>query len=875
VSGGTKAHGPFWSLAAPTLANATTATVYTNSSTLYIGGAPVAGANITITNPYSLYVAGGASYFGGTLTANTLNLTNQLTTAYGGTGLTSYTAGDLPYYATGTALSKLGIGTNGQILTSSGSAPQWTTLSGVAVTTFSAGTTGFTPNSATSGAVTLGGTLATTNGGTGLTSFTANGVVYASSTSALATGSALTFDGTGFQLSTSTGGNFYLNSTTTGTSNQIVSLLNNGNGYGNLNYKAFDHIWSYGATEQMRLTTTGLGIGTSSPASGGGGGLTLGTTSSGKSFHVYSSSYANNGLGNFYGTDGNMKLQMGALSSTSAYVYANTGCSLVLFSGGNTSATLDSSGNLGLGVTPSASPNCVNLELPNGSTLSSRTAAPQFAMMNNAVGDWYAPKYKTSAVATMYLLAGGQHQWYNAPSGTAGNAITFTQAMTLSAAGYLGVGVSATSPSYYLDVRSGSTANTASFVSTNSTAYTPTAYNGDKARIFIQGGGATGATLGIEFTAGGSNESYFGTVQEAGGAGAFVWQGYNGSAYAERMRLDSSGNLGLGVTPSAWKSTWAAFQLGNRSLARSNSGAGDLTMVFNGYFDSTDSRWEFQNSGDYAARYSITGAGIHSWYTSTAAGGSANDPITFTQAMTLDSSGNLGIGTSSPGAKLEVNQAAAAFPGFKLTGNNSPGLQIVETSGVTAHFVNDSSGVYIGSSTSFPLVLRTNNTERARIDSSGNFCYGVSSFSAANNGFLVAANGSSTYIAHASGTASGATYSYFYYNNAAIGSITQSGTTAVLYNVTSDQRLKENIVDAPEFGSVIDSIQVRSYDWKADGNHQRAGFIAQELVTVAPEAVHQPADPEEMMAVDYSKLVPMLVKEIQSLRQRLADAGIA
>jgi hypothetical protein len=81
--------------------------------------------------------------------------------------------------------------------------------------------------------------------------------------------------------------------------------------------------------------------------------------------------------------------------------------------------------------------------------------------------------------------------------------------------------------------------------------------------------------------------------------------------------------------------------------------------------------------------------------------------------------------------------------------------------------------------------------------------------------------------------------------------------------------LKENIIDSPEFGSVIDSIQVRSYDWKSDHTHQRAGFVAQELVTVAPEAVHQPADPDEMMAVDYSKLVPMLVKEIQSLRKRL------
>ena len=48
-------------------------------------------------------------------------------TNYGGTGLTSYTAGDVPYYATGTALSKLGIGTSNQVLTSSGTAPQWST----------------------------------------------------------------------------------------------------------------------------------------------------------------------------------------------------------------------------------------------------------------------------------------------------------------------------------------------------------------------------------------------------------------------------------------------------------------------------------------------------------------------------------------------------------------------------------------------------------------------------------------------------------------------------------------------------------------------------------------------------------------------------
>lgn len=60
----------------------------------------------------------------GTVASGVWNGT-AITTTYGGTGLTSYTAGDLPYYSTGTTLSKLGIGTNGYILTSNGTAPTW------------------------------------------------------------------------------------------------------------------------------------------------------------------------------------------------------------------------------------------------------------------------------------------------------------------------------------------------------------------------------------------------------------------------------------------------------------------------------------------------------------------------------------------------------------------------------------------------------------------------------------------------------------------------------------------------------------------------------------------------------------------------------
>lgn len=94
----------------------------------------ISGSQITSGTVGSSYISG--SYTGitgvGTLTAGTWTAT-AISTAYGGTGLTSYTAGDLPYYSTGTALSKLGIGTSTYLLTSTGSAPTWTDPASVTV----------------------------------------------------------------------------------------------------------------------------------------------------------------------------------------------------------------------------------------------------------------------------------------------------------------------------------------------------------------------------------------------------------------------------------------------------------------------------------------------------------------------------------------------------------------------------------------------------------------------------------------------------------------------------------------------------------------------------------------------------------------------
>jgi len=173
--------------------------VFATSPTLVT---PVLGTptSVTLTNATGLPLSTG--------------VTGTLGIANGGTGQTTAgaafnalspitTTGDLIIGTGVNTASRLGIGTNGYVLTSNGTTATWAATSS-GVTSFSAGSTGFTPSTATSGAVTLAGTLATTNGGTGLTSFTTNGAVYATGTSTLTTGT-LPVTGGGIGVATLTG----------------------------------------------------------------------------------------------------------------------------------------------------------------------------------------------------------------------------------------------------------------------------------------------------------------------------------------------------------------------------------------------------------------------------------------------------------------------------------------------------------------------------------------------------------------------------------------------------------------------------------------------------------------------------------------------
>lgn len=273
-----------------------------------------------------------------------------------------------------------------------------------------------------------------------------------------------------------------------------------------------------------------------------------------------------------------------------------------------------------------------------------------------------------------------------------------------------------------------------------------------------------------------------------------------------------------------------------------------------------------------------------------------------TERARIDSAGNLLVnGTvSSTASKLQVRSSYAAgsfFSGLTTlpSDGGSGGLTMGAISSNNSQIVCGSEYYSAGQNYSYSttssqisfvgadVIFYTNSgltagtlftpTERARIDSSGNLLVGTTSTTipTSSSSLIYLQSTGAMYVGHANGSSGGTAYSAFAYNGSVIGSITQDGTTGVLYNTSSDARLKHDIVDAPEASSLIDAIKVRSFKWNADNSEQRYGMVAQELLEVAPEAVSVPADEDQMMGVDYSKLVPMLVKEIQSLRTRVAQ----
>jgi hypothetical protein len=209
---------------------------------------------------------------------------------------------------------------------------------------------------------------------------------------------------------------------------------------------------------------------------------------------------------------------------------------------------------------------------------------------------------------------------------------------------------------------------------------------------------------------------------------------------------------------------------------------------------------------------------------------------------------------------------------FKIWGGAAVSQMMLTTGGVERAKLNTSGTVFNDTGIDQDFRVESDgNTHMLFVDAGLNLVGFNAASVASDNGasFLVYVGGMKVDIGHNGSAANADEYIAFKRLGITLGSITQVSSTGVAYNTTSDQRLKENIADADDAGSKIDAIQVRQFDWKIDGSHQDYGMVAQELQAVAPEAVSAPEDLDEMMSVDYSKLVPMLIKEIQTLRLRI------
>ena len=315
---------------------------------------------------------------------------------------------------------------------------------------------------------------------------------------------------------------------------------------------------------------------------------------------------------------------------------------------------------------------------------------------------------------------------------------------------------------------------------------------------------------------------------------------------AEAMRIDSDGDVGIGTSSPSDKLTVisAGTQVGStnfRNIARIGLATNDASVLL-GYDVSAGSAI-LASTNNYPIAFWTSIAG------------------TYAEKMRIDSSGNVGIGTSSPTEKCHI---------YASSGNSFYKFQNAATgSGASdGGFVGIGSGgdVFLYNYEASNTVFSTNNTERMRINSSGALLLNTTTTnygSVSNFDFTGFSNGIETTC-----TTTGSIFHLLVRNgNGLLGGVNSSGST-IAYTGTSDYRLKENITPMTGALAKVSALNPVTYKWKVDGSHGE-GFIAHELAEVCPIAVYGEKDELnedgsiKSQSVDTSFLVATLTAAIQ------------
>ncbi len=370
------------------------------------------------------------------------------------------------------------------------------------------------------------------------------------------------------------------------------------------------------------------------------------------------------------------------------------------------------------------------------------------------------------------------------------------------------------------------------------------------------------------------------TTLAASGAVTLSGGTANGVPYLNGSKVLTSGsalvfdgsNLGLGVTPSATGASYKSFELGFAGIglnARSNA----TLDVDQGVYWTAGSAPLYASTGVAAAHYRMS-SGTHAW--SVAPSGTAGNAITFTQAMTLNASGNLLLGTTTVGTSgtgltmYGASQAEMRLQNSTTGTGTTNGIQLAAAG----------SDFYLWNFEAGSQIFGTSGVERARITSSGELLVGKTSASDSVVGFAVSASG---YFTATSAGSTNATSTNHVYSTGAgayrfyVGMGGTINATSTTITGISDQRLKENIRDLDDGLNVVMALKPRKFDWKAGKGQDiknARGFIAQEFEQVLPDMIETWKDPapegEEPYKAVNANLIPTLVKAIQELHAIVA-----